>query len=650
MRLLSLCALSLLAATATAHADDPSPVVPGRQAAPPQPPPPAPAPLQMDLDQRRAVRGCSVDGPDCREDMLAGLRQFEREAFPRPGAGGSPWGRDAGSAAPGATQRGRRRAPTARELRPDLPWLADLDMPDLPVKWDHRIIKFLEFYRDDPRGQRLMRTWLRDQGRYKDLIVRELRRATLPEDLLYIAMIESSYDPRERSRVGAGGLWQFMPAGGSIYGLRQDRWIDERNDPVRATEAVTAYFADLHQRFGDWDLAMAAYNAGYGAVLKGISGYNTNDFWQLLEYENALPWESSIYVPKALACAIIGRNLKAFGFGDVVPAPALAFDEVTVPTSVALSIVARAAGVDTRAVEELNPQLFRGRTPPGTKSYAVRIPRGTRQTFAERFPALRGDWDTHDAYVMRHGERLEDVATLHGMTTKKLRELNGLDSDRDVEGGMVIVVPRVSDAEKQANRARAETSLYAGDDADDPTRKLLVSVPDPALRVPGRERVFYRVVAGDSLTRIARAFRVTIADVAAWNGLDAAAKLHARMVLQVWVTPGFDAAGAGVALLAPERMQVVATGSVEHIQEAEERIGRQREIYTAKGRESYEAIGRRFGLSARSMARINKLPFDTVLSPGDTCVVYRVVDHKASDKAAEQARAARGKPPKKRKQ
>src|SRR6185503_12661130 len=109
--LLMLTALSALAATSvTAHADDPSPVVlAGRQAVPPQPPPPAPAPLQMDLDQRRAVRGCSVDGPDCREDLLGGLRQFEREAFPRPGAGGSPWGRDGGSAAPGAVVRGGRR-------------------------------------------------------------------------------------------------------------------------------------------------------------------------------------------------------------------------------------------------------------------------------------------------------------------------------------------------------------------------------------------------------------------------------------------------------------------------------------------------------------------------------------------------------------
>src|SRR5690606_39166011 len=104
-----------------------------------------------------------------------------------------------------------------------------------------------------------------------------------------ISMIESSYDPHEYSRTGASGLWQFMPAGGRIYGLEQNRWIDQRNDPVLATRAAMYYFKDLYHRFGDWDLALAAYNAGYGAVLKGIAKYNTNDFWQLLEYENALP-------------------------------------------------------------------------------------------------------------------------------------------------------------------------------------------------------------------------------------------------------------------------------------------------------------------------------------------------------------------------
>jgi membrane-bound lytic murein transglycosylase D len=631
----------LAASRGASAGDEDAPVRPGRQATPPDPPAEDTAPIEMNDSGRRAVRGCQVGGDDCADELLPGLREFEREAFPRPSEG-TPWSDDETAAAGPAPARRGGRAVRPTELRPDLPWLANLEMPDLPVKWDHRIIKFLEFYRDDPRGQRLMRAWLTRQGRYRDMILRRLRAARLPEDLLYVCMIESSYDPLERSRVGASGLWQFMPSGGVIYGLRQTRWIDERNDPVRATDAVVAYFADLHQRFGNWDLAMAAFNAGYGAVLRGIAKYNTNDFWLLLDYENALPWESSVYVPKALAAAIVGKNREVFGFGDVQPAAPLSWDEVTVPTSVALSVIARAAGVDARSIDELNPQLRRGRTPPGVDRFTVRVPRGTGQKFAATFPQLRGDWDRYDTYVVRHGERFEDIAAEHGLKPSKLRDLNGMDSDRDVQGGMLLVVPRLGERERRANREKAEAELYAaGEPEGEPGDKMMVAVSDTSFRVAGRKRVFYRVVAGDSLTRIARVFGVDRALLAEWNLLDAEARLQPRMVLQVWVEPGFDAGASGVSVLDDARLDVVAAGSVGHMQRAEGRIGRARVIYQARKRESYETVGRRFGLSARDLARINKKPFDTVLEAGQTCIVYKVVDRKASDRAAEQARAAR---------
>lgn len=626
-------------------------VKPGRQTPPPSPAAPEAAPPpEMDEGQRRAIRGCFSDGRDCAEE-IAGLREFERAAFPR-AREGSPWGDDEDAAAGPAASAGigskARRAVKPTDLRPDLPWLANLQMPDLPITWDHRVIKFLEFYRDDPRGQRLMRAWLTRQGRYRDMIVRRLRAAKLPEDLLYIAMIESSYDPLERSRVGASGLWQFMPGSGLIYGLRQTTWIDERNDPIRATEAAIGNFTDLYQRFGNWDLAMAAFNCGYGAVLRAIAKYNTNDFWLLLDHESALPWESSVYVPKALAAAIVGHNREAFGFGDVTPAAPLAYDEVSVPTSVTLAVIARASGSDAREIDELNPHLRRGRTPPGLSSYTVRIPRGRKEQFSRTFPQLRGDWDRHDAYVVRHGERFEDIAAMHGLKPSALRELNGLDSEREVQGGTLLVVPRVSDADKRANRARAEDELYAaGEPEGRPGEKLIVAVPDPSFRVAGHRRVFYRVVAGDSLTRIASVFSVDRVRLAEWNQLDPEARLHPRMVLQVWVEPGFDAGRAGVALLDEGRLDLVAAGSTEHMNRAEKLLGRARTIYRAQKRESYEQIGRRFGLGARDMARINKKPFDTVLEPGEECVVYKVVDKNASERAAKQARQAR--PEKRRK-
>jgi membrane-bound lytic murein transglycosylase D len=173
-----------------------------------------------------------------------------------------------------------------------------------------------------------------------------------------------------------------------------------------------------------------------------------------------------------------------------------------------------------------------------------------------------------------------------------------------------------------------------------PGDPLLVAVPDPGVRVEGKRRVFYRVVTGDSLFAVAEALGVDRRALAGWNQLDPEAHLHPRMVLQAWVAPGFDPTVAGVKLLDDRRLEVVAVGSQAHLERAEARMGRERTTYTAKRRETYEQIGKRYGLTARDLARINKLPFDTVLQPGETCVVYAVKDRTASDRAAAQARAA----------
>lgn len=650
-------ALSLVwAMPATASPDSPAdpeaeaPVfTAGAQASPPGPPAPLPPPLDTDPEQRRAIRGCPV-GTSCEGRDLEGLRAFEAETF---GPKGSLWLDDDDPYGHNATRSGRpgRGAPPARglakksppkkgtDLRPDLPWLDELELPDLPMRWDERVIKYLEFYKDDPRGRNTMRGWLRAQGKYRDLILGHLRKARLPEDLLYVAMIESSYDPETYSRVGASGIWQFMPAGGRIYGLLISRWIDERNDPVRSTEAAMLYFADLYQRFGDWHLALAAYNAGYGAVLKAVATYNSNDFWELLDYENALPWESTIYVPKALAAAIVGRNRAFFGFADVAAEPTLTWDTVAVPKSVSLSVIARASGVSADDIKELNPQLRRGRTPPTVKDYVVRIPEGKAPLFAERFAQLRGDWDTYDAYVVSHGERFEDVATAHGISRHKLAQLNGISHESEVGGGTILVVPRVSEADRQKNLARAKESLYtSGDPKGQPGDKLLVAVPDKDFRVAGKRRVFYRVVAGDSQYSVAGAFGVSREELAAWNGLEPRAHLHPRMILQVFVAKDFSADEAGVALLDEDLLWIVNRGSEEHLDEVETRRGRKREVYTAKKRESFEDIGKKLGLTARDLARVNRRPHTTVLEPGEEIIVYKVVDASRSERAATQAR------------
>ena len=587
---------------------------------------------EVDEAQRRAIRGCPVD-LECRSDDVAGLDEVVLEA-PKKTDPDSPWVEAPVRTAAASTPR--RPSPT--ELRPDLPWLDDLVMPDLPIRWDDRIIEYLEFYRDEKRGQNIMGAWLRDQGVFADLIIEHLQRAHLPEDLLYVAMIESSYDPYEYSRSGASGLWQLMPSGAAIYGLKVNRWLDERNDPVASTEAAMMYFEDLYQRFGQWDLALAAYNAGYAGVIRSVARYNTNDFWQLLDYENALPYESAIYVPKALAAAIVGNNRELCGFGDVQAAKPFSFDTVTVPKSVKLSIVARASGSKAKQIEKLNPQLLRDRTPPG--EYDVRIPKGTAKLFHERFGQLESTWDDYDEYEVPFGERFEDIATTFGITRKELRELNGLVHDSEVTGGVVLLVPKIGAKKRDENTSTAHEDLYrSGIPEGKGDEPLIVAVPDKDFRVEGTKRVFYRVVAGDEQRRIARAFGVDAAELASWNDLDADANLQARMILQLFIDP--DAQLDNIELLDEARLEVVTRGSDEHLDLVELRTGRERKVYTAKRRESLDDVGEKYGLTNRDLARINRIPHTTVLDKGDEIVVYEVVDTNRSDRAAKQAKQAR---------
>jgi len=593
---------------------------------------PNPPELVTQDDHRRNVRGCPV-GDDC-TPVDEVLRQFEAERIPPPGH--SPW---ISERTPPASklEAGRPRiVKKPSELRPDAPWLDSLALPDLPVRWSQRLVDFLVFYRDDPRGRAIMGSWLRDQGRYRDLILTQLRKAKLPEDLLYVAMIESSYDPDTLSRAGALGLWQFMPEAARIYGLRRDRWVDERRDPYRSTIAQMEYFHDLYQRFGDWHIALAAFNVGYGAVLKSIARYNTNDYYQLCEYENGLPWENCWYTPKVLATAIVGKNRAAFRFDTIKPAPAEVWDDVAVPTSIPLAIVARAAGTDEATIKRLNPHLRQGRTPPGEAGYVVRVPAGAKAEAQRRIAELQSDWDGYDAYVVAHGERFEDVATIFGTNLYNLRRLNNIVADSEIQGGTVLVVPRISADQREKNRAKAKAKLQASGPDQRDGEPLIVAVPDKDEVIPGKKRVFYRVVAGDTLRGLAKAFGVTRDELARWSSLDPDGKLHPKMILVAWVPPGFDADKRRITLLDDSQLVVVTRGSPEHLDLAEQRTGRVRMDYIATGTEKLAEVAKRFGMGPYDLGRINRIPYNTVLKKGDKIIVYQVADPSRSQRASEQ--------------
>lgn len=620
------------------------------------------APTEESAAERRAVRGSAVEsgaGPETPE--LRELRQFESEAFPRyeapalvPGWGG-PGAGDAetatahgGPAAPplggrwdgsGDVPPALRTPPTARDAeraippKPEAEWLRALRSPEIPVRWDARVLRYLEYFKSDPRGHALMAGWLRRMGRYAPLFERVLEREGLPKDLVYLAMVESGFEPGAVSHAGAGGVWQFIPGAARAYGLEVSYWVDRRRDPERAAEAAARMLKDLYVRFGSWHLAFAAYNAGYGAVLKSISRFNSNDYWELCRHEAGLPWETTLYVPKILAAAVVGHNRATFGFADVSTEPAWTYDVVEVPPGTPLTTVARAAGATLDALVELNPELVRGRTPPDRSAFAVRVPTGSGPTCAQALRRPQAGSEKVDRVVLRFGETLDDLARARGVSVRELRRLNGLRDGSELRGGTTILVP--------AGEARVGATTVAGDEAnkDEPT---LVAVPDRTFAYAGRERVFYRTRDGDNLEELADVFQVTPDEICEWNSLDGAAKLQPRMVLQLFVAKDFDR--SGVALLDSARLRIVTLGSEEFFALSAALRGKTRLTTVARPGDTLAKIARRYGLAAADLARINRVSAAADLTDGQRVVVYSPTPELPREVTAGRTAAAQRRP------
>ncbi len=498
------------------------------------------------------------------------------------------------------------QVPSALDSGAPVHWIHGLNDPDLPIQWRAPVVRYLEYFRDSRRGRRLMRGWARRAGRYGAMIQQTLREEGLPEDLRCVAMAESGFDPTVRSRRGAVGMWQFVAVTGREYGLHADRWIDERMDPVASTRAAARFLGDLHRRLGRWELALAAYNMGYTALLRAIRKYNTNDYWTLASLEAGLPFETTIYVAKIMACSVVMRNPERFGLGDTEVDSPLAVESFRIGGGVNLGQLARAARVDRATLATLNPQLRRGRTPPG-RTTTIHIPAGQHDAFARAWSRLRARDQTHQVHVFRFGETARSIARRYRMTVGSLRQVNGIESDERILPGTALLVdarPPQEDAEEEAP---------------------LVVVPAERFHYPNRRRIFYRVLGPDTVEEIARFFQVHTQDLRRWNGLDREATLHADMFLQLFVEEGLDLAHALV--LSEGEAEVVALGSEAFFNSREERRGRVRFFYTVREGDTLSALGRRFGLSVGSIARINQFSRRTDLVPGQQVIIYTDPEH-----------------------
>lgn len=322
-------------------------------------------------------------------------------------------------------------------------WMRGLRRPDyrtLPLRWLPRVTRFLEQYRNEPRYREIARGWMRRLPAYRARMEAVLVRHGLPPGLVFVAMIESGFVAGAASPRRAGGFWQFLPEVARGYGLEVSFWVDERRDPDKSTEAAALYLQDLYARFGSWELALAGYNAGVYAVLTSIARYNTNDYLTLVSVESGLPWETTEYVPKVLAVAIVEQNQELFGIANPSPDQPRPFDTITVGGGVSFDAIAVRLAVAADELASLNPAYPRRRTPPDRSACTLRVPPG------KSLPS--GNIGPGDLVLVRvrPGENLTRIARAHRIPRDRLRQINGVTDEADVTPGTAIFVPRVKKA------------------------------------------------------------------------------------------------------------------------------------------------------------------------------------------------------------
>jgi membrane-bound lytic murein transglycosylase D len=279
---------------------------------------------------------------------------------------------------------------------------------DLPVVRNAAVERFINLFTHKQSDR--MALYLKRSGRYEGMIRAKLRERGMPEDLVYLSMIESGFNPTARSKAQAVGLWQFIEETGERYGLRVDGYVDERRDPEKSTDAALRYLQDLHNHFGSWYLAAAAYNTGenrVSRVMREMTGSvkgEEEDFWRI---RGRLPAETREYVPLMVAAALIGKEPHKYGLGEVERYLPAQVETVKVPGGTELETVAMAVGVSEKEIRTLNPQLIRGVTPPKDDTYGVRIPEGRAERFAVAFEQVREEATARAAAEKVEREKLE---------------------------------------------------------------------------------------------------------------------------------------------------------------------------------------------------------------------------------------------------
>lgn len=402
---------------------------------------------------------------------------------------------------------------------------------DIPVIVNESVYKSMKFWLD--KGRKFFIDGLTRSGRYQGMIEQIFREESIPHDLMYLAQVESLFMPNALSRAAARGIWQFTRGTAIRYGLRVDRYVDERSDPEKSTRAAARYLNDLYAMFHDWNLVLAAYNWGEGAIQRLVDKSGVNDFWNLANLKRKMPEETKNHIPLIMASIILARNPEKYGL-PVELDPPLAYDKVRIDKRINLKAAAKALDVPVDLLTRLNPALRSSYTPPNYPGFMLNVPAGMGDDLNEKLASLpaadlRADPEFNGRYKVQPGETLSGIAARFGVSVDALQMANGLESPKALRAGAWIVVP----AARTVVRSSAPTQ--------------------PARLVNGA----YKVQDGDTLSGIARRFKVSIAALQQANNLQSPESLRIGAVLKV---PAAQATAGSAPKTTPARRHQVKAG------------------------------------------------------------------------------------------
>ncbi|MBE0502559.1 MAG: LysM peptidoglycan-binding domain-containing protein [Desulfuromonadales bacterium] len=458
---------------------------------------------------------------------------------------------------------------------------------DFPVVENQKVQYYIDYFTGP--GRNVFNRWLERSSRYLPYMQEVFAAEGLPRDLVYLSIVESGLNPKAYSWAHASGPWQFIPSTGKIFGLKADYWWDERRDFEKSTHAAARFLKELYGIFnGDWYLAVAAYNAGPGAVARAIERSGSRDFWEI-SHNLHLPQETRNYVPKLLAVLLIAKQPERYGFIDTQFLEPIACDKVTVDGPLDLAVVARLADSSYGEIKSLNPELKRWCTPPQLQSYQINLPLGTKDTFLAAYAELpANERRNYKVHKFAKGETVQGLAKQYRLSVDDILRANSLSTAKNVKVGRNLAIP-----------------LRAGVDAI-PREDLL---DDPVVSKIATSRS-YKVKKGDTLSKIARNSGATLAQLKSWNRLTDRSRLQIGQVLRVG--PGKKSAQTPTVTAKTTSKKGTAPAAKKSP------LNENKIVYKVKKGDTVYKIARQYAVNPAQVLAWNNLDNKHILQPGQS--------------------------------